>query len=197
MPDHEREWPRFGDVVWIGGTTLNNRLDWNLIPITFCNSSKGLSCGGVVCDVEREEMDRWLLQQPVSISEAARGVRFAKLFMDEDEAQAARALGVPFRDAAVGLPTLGCAATAPAESANALVERCFGDCQVAFGDLPERITIAFVDVGARHIRVRVRDGEPREPGSPRRSVFLVSSTTRRGHGSISRSRSRSSRARTG
>jgi hypothetical protein len=221
MPDHEREWIRFGDFVWMDGTRFSKPLGWILIPITLCHASKGLACGGwIVAAVETEEMYRWVLEQLISISEQLRGSRFATLFIDEDQAQiqAARALEVPFclcsrhklenfekqiaqlnLDAAVseqaenlyfriihtrdelvqqeaiydlnqllpqleayltveiygllpnlaelqrqGVPTLGYTTTGLAESTNSLVKRCFGDRQVAFVDLPQRITFAFV-----------------------------------------------------
>ena len=46
MPEHEQEWKRFGEAVWIDSTAINNHLRWNLIPFTLCNGAKGLAYGG-------------------------------------------------------------------------------------------------------------------------------------------------------
>ena len=100
MPEHEQEWIRFGEAVWIDSTAFNNHLRWNLIPITLCNGAKGLACGGwFVTAVETEEVHRWILEQMILLSEKIRGTRFSVLFIDEDQAQcqAAEALEVPYR----------------------------------------------------------------------------------------------------
>jgi hypothetical protein len=63
MPEHEEEWTRHGDVVWIDSTAFNNHLRWVLIPMTLCSASKGLACGGwFVTAVETEDAHRWMLE---------------------------------------------------------------------------------------------------------------------------------------
>jgi hypothetical protein len=54
---------RFGDVVWLDGTSLKNDLGWTTWPITLCDDRKKLTSGGVFFTAfENEEAFVWLLQ---------------------------------------------------------------------------------------------------------------------------------------
>jgi hypothetical protein len=74
---------RFGDVVWLDGTSLKNDLGWTTWPVTLCDDRKQLASGGVFFTAfENEEAFLWLLQT----LEGVLGPRLKTIFTDEDSA---------------------------------------------------------------------------------------------------------------
>jgi hypothetical protein len=74
---------RFGDVVWLDGTSLKNDLGWTTWPVTLCDDRKELASGGVFFTAfENEETFFWLLQTLNGIL----GPRLRTIFTDEDSA---------------------------------------------------------------------------------------------------------------
>jgi hypothetical protein len=74
---------RFGDVLWLDGTSLKNDLGWTTWPITLCDDRKKLTSGGVFFTAfENEEAFVWLLQtlEPLVHNQ------LKTIFTDEDSA---------------------------------------------------------------------------------------------------------------
>jgi hypothetical protein len=74
---------RFGDVVFLDGTSIRNRLGWTCYPITLIGDRKELVSGGLLfAAYEREEMFTWFLH----ILMGRLNGKLQTLFTDEDSA---------------------------------------------------------------------------------------------------------------
>jgi hypothetical protein len=74
---------RFGDVIWLDGTTIKNDLGWTTWPITLCDDRKELASGGVFFTAfENTESFAWFLQTLEGLVRDS----LRTLFSDEDSA---------------------------------------------------------------------------------------------------------------
>jgi hypothetical protein len=78
-----RNLQRFGDVIWLDGTTLKNDLGWTTWPITLCDDRKELASGGVFLTAfENKDAFVWLLRTLEPLVQPV----LRTFFSDEDSA---------------------------------------------------------------------------------------------------------------
>jgi hypothetical protein len=84
-PEKEN-WRRFGDVVFLDGTKIQNSLGWTTWPVTLVNDRKEIVSGGVLFTAyEREDVFVWFLDVLNEMSSSV-GNKIRTIFTDEDSA---------------------------------------------------------------------------------------------------------------